>query len=224
MRTYKEIGEEAVPFSKEHSICGLAWCPDGQILTVATVAGDVFNFLARTPTVHASSGPRVAYLSSLREVSVVDASRSGDKPLGVPVSIEPTIVALGPSHVAVAMNDRVIFYRASVKDRSQVRESNVVRLSRYTEICATICLGTDAVVQSLASVMLFIFGRLGSSVQEMERMPFTNYQRRKPMSAWMFMTYYILHILCFFLSNIGACRVAAGDSTCTCTFHFMPLD
>lgn len=121
MRTNKEIVEDAVPFSDGDSICGLTWCPDGQILTVATAAGDVFNFLARMPTVHASSGPRVAYLSSLREVSVVDASRSGEKPLTVPVDIEPTIVALGPCHVAVAMNDRVIFYRASVKGTNQVQ-------------------------------------------------------------------------------------------------------
>lgn len=121
MSTYEEISEEKIPVSKEEGVCGLAWCPDGQILTVATAAGDVFNFLARMPTVHASCGPCVAYLSSLREVSVVDASRPGDKPLCVPVSIEPTIVALGPSHVAVAMNDRVIFYRANPKDKTQVR-------------------------------------------------------------------------------------------------------
>lgn len=120
MRTYKQIGEEKLPLAKDESICGLAWCPDGQILTVATAAGDVFNFLTRMPNVHASCGPRVAYLSSLREVSVVDASRGGDKPLTVPVSIEPTIVALGPSHVAVAMNDRVIFFRSTPTDKKQV--------------------------------------------------------------------------------------------------------
>lgn len=121
LRTNKEIIEDAVPFSGEDTICGVTWCPDGQILTVATAAGDVFNFLASMPTVHASSGPRVAYLSSLREVSVMDASRSGEKPFAVPVDIEPAIVALGPYHVAVAMNDRVIFYRATEKDTSQVR-------------------------------------------------------------------------------------------------------
>lgn len=121
MRTFKEVGEEAVPSGNDEGVCGLAWCPGGQILTVATGAGDVYNFLACMSTVHASFGPRVAYLSSLREVSVVDASRSGNKPLTVPVSIEPTIVALGPSHLAVAMNDRVIFYRATPKDKSQVR-------------------------------------------------------------------------------------------------------
>lgn len=122
MRTYKEISEEQIPTSTEDGgICGLAWCPDGQILTVATAAGDVFNFLARMPTVHASFGSCVAYLSSLRQVSVVDAARSGDKPLNVSVSIEPTIVGLGPAHVAVAMNDRAIFYRATRKDKSQAR-------------------------------------------------------------------------------------------------------
>lgn len=121
MRTYKEISEEQLPTTEEDGgITSLAWCPDGQILTAATGAGDVFNFLARMPTVHASFGPCVAFLSSLRQVSVVDVARSGDKPLNVPVSIEPTIVGLGPAHVAVAMNDRVIFYRATRKDKSRV--------------------------------------------------------------------------------------------------------
>lgn len=132
MRTYKEICEEKIPLAKEEGICGLAWCPDGQILTVATAAGDVFNFLARMPTVHASCGPCVAYLSSLREVSVVDASRSGEKPHTVPVSIEPTIVALGPSHVAVAMNDRVIYYRCTPRDKTQVTLLLLSSVARHT--------------------------------------------------------------------------------------------
>lgn len=121
MKTYKEVSEEQIPTSAEDGgIAGLAWCPDGQILTVATGTGDVFNFLARMPTVHASFGPCVAFLSSLRLVSVVDAARPEENPLNVPVSIEPTIVGLGPAHVAVAMNNRVIFYRATRKDKSQV--------------------------------------------------------------------------------------------------------
>lgn len=120
MSTCQEVHEESVLVSTVEGICGLAWCPDGQILSVATATGDVFNFLTRMPTVHASCGSRVAYLSSLREVSVIDCSRSLERPSRVPVDIEPTILALGPMHVAVGMNDRVIFYRASGKDTSQV--------------------------------------------------------------------------------------------------------
>lgn len=133
MRTRKQIHEETVAVSAEDGICGLAWCPDGQILSVATTAGDVFNFLARMPTVHASCGTRVAYLSSLREVSVIDVSRSGEKPLKVPVDIEPTIVALGPLHVAVAMNDRVIFYRATGEESNQVRPRSIPSVERATQ-------------------------------------------------------------------------------------------
>eukprot|EP00903_Cladosiphon_okamuranus_P008272 g7961.t1 len=162
MRTYKEISEEQIPTSTgDGGICGLAWCPDGQILTVATAAGDVFNFLARMPTVHASFGSCVAYLSSLRQVSVVDAARSGDKPLNVPVSIEPTIVGLGPAHVAVAMNDRAIFYRATRKDKSQAgvgfnyiivdeREYNgrVIDV-RLNSTCAAVLSGTKVILQRI---------------------------------------------------------------------------
>ncbi|CAM9385562.1 unnamed protein product, partial [Hapterophycus canaliculatus] len=153
MKTYKEISEEQIPTSAEDGgICGLAWCPDGQILTVATGAGDVFNFLARMPTVHASFGPCVAYLSSLRQVSVLDAARSGDKPLSVSVAIEPTIVGLGPAHVAVAMNDRVIFYRATRKDKSQVCVAEREYNGRVTEVrlnstCAAVLCGSKVILQ-----------------------------------------------------------------------------
>lgn len=143
MKTCKEVDEGKIPFSADDGICGLAWCPDGQILSVATSAGDVFNFLARMPIMHASSGPRVAYLSSLREVSVIDASRSLEKPLKVPVDIEPTMVALGPLHIAVAMNDRVIFYRANNKDSSQVTFSCAARFYLYCSVMRCVFAACD---------------------------------------------------------------------------------
>ncbi len=81
-------------------ITGLAWTDDGQILTVATQSGTLLNYLAKIPNIVDPCGMRVAYLSSLREMSVADTS--GDTPpLVLPVSVEPSFVALGPLHVAV---------------------------------------------------------------------------------------------------------------------------
>lgn len=49
-------------------------------------------------------------LSSLREVSVTDPM-AGDARLRVPLAAEPTIMALGPNHVAAGVNERLWFYR-----------------------------------------------------------------------------------------------------------------
>jgi WD repeat-containing protein 19 len=79
----------------------------------------VLNYLARLPSIYASYGTRMAYLSSLREVSVADGGgeRASDV---VPVALEPAFLALGPQHLAVGINNHVMFYR--VKDRAQVNE------------------------------------------------------------------------------------------------------
>ncbi|KAF1775491.1 WD40-repeat-containing domain [Phytophthora cactorum] len=89
---------------------------DGQILTVATQGGTVLNFLARMPRIHDHYGHYVAYLSSLRELSVVDTRRnetgsSSNGAIRIALSVEPSFVAIGPRHVAVGMNNRVWFYR-----------------------------------------------------------------------------------------------------------------
>ena len=70
-------------------ICGIAWSPDGQILTVATKAGCVFNFLARMPTVHGAHCSDVAYLSSLREITVI----AGQPATGVRTHLRKTLTA-----------------------------------------------------------------------------------------------------------------------------------
>ncbi|CAM9307951.1 unnamed protein product [Choristocarpus tenellus] len=150
MNTNKEEKSDAIAFDDAESKIGcLSWSPDGQILSVANTVGSVFNFLASMPTVHASCGPRLVYLSSLREVTVVDAAHPKEKPLTLPVGIEPTIVALGPGHIAVGMNNRVLFYRVDVDRKQQVDERE------YNGQVINICLNVDfAAVLSGSQVVL----------------------------------------------------------------------
>ncbi|RLN52430.1 hypothetical protein BBJ29_007206 [Phytophthora kernoviae] len=94
----------------------MSFTSDGQILTVATQGGVVLNYLARMPRIHDHYGHYVAYLSSLRELSVVDTRRnetgsSSSGAIRISLSVEPSFVAIGPRHVAVGMNNRVWFYR-----------------------------------------------------------------------------------------------------------------
>jgi hypothetical protein len=54
-------------------VSDISWSPDGQILTIGTYAGNVYNFLAKMSVLNAKFGTTAAFLSSLREISVVDA-------------------------------------------------------------------------------------------------------------------------------------------------------
>ena len=71
---------------------------------------------------HDACGSRLAYLSSLREISVVDTQGSVDECLQrIPVSVEPSFVALGPQHVAVGMNIRIWLYRYGDRKQQQAQ-------------------------------------------------------------------------------------------------------
>ena len=68
LRDFKEVKEDFVPREdlENGEVTSLAWSPDGQILTVATVHGNVYNFLAKMSVLNARYGTSVAYLSSLK--------------------------------------------------------------------------------------------------------------------------------------------------------------
>jgi WD repeat-containing protein 19 len=150
MTSWKELKSEQVFLEKESGVIKhMQWTKDGQILTVSTTSGIVYNFLARMPTLHSCSGTRMAYLSSLRELSVVDTANEHIAPRTVPVSIEPDFVALGPNHVAVGMNNRVWYYqcggggggdqRALVSEREYVGTVEKVQLGDM--FAAVLCEG-----------------------------------------------------------------------------------
>ena len=112
MTNWKPLKEETTKISTEEfgQITMMDWTKDGQILTISTDGGVVLNFLARMPTVHDACETRVAYLSSLREICVEDTVN--EAPVQTfPLTMEPSFVGLGPSHVAVGMNIKIWFYR-----------------------------------------------------------------------------------------------------------------
>ncbi|ETM43841.1 hypothetical protein L914_10843 [Phytophthora nicotianae] len=118
MTTFTEVAADFIKLSdtEENEAHLMNFTSDGQILTVATQGGTVLNFLARMPRIHDHYGHYVAYLSSLRELSVVDTRRnetgsSSNGAIRIALSVEPSFVAIGPRHVAVGMNNRVWFYR-----------------------------------------------------------------------------------------------------------------
>lgn len=77
-----------------------------QVLTASTTSGQLISYLAALPPVHAAHGARVAHLTSLSELAVVDLG--GCAPAArLAVDVEPAFCAVGPEHVAVGINNQV---------------------------------------------------------------------------------------------------------------------
>jgi WD repeat-containing protein 19 len=143
---FAEMKAEAASVDAAHgAIESLQWTADGAIVTAATRSGQVYAFLARVPTLVDShpSFSRVAYMASLREVAIVDAANvlpgsGGAATLAsVTVGTEPQLLALGPAHVAVTLNDRAWYYRyasssgaALVCERSYIGSVEAVKLGQ----------------------------------------------------------------------------------------------
>ena len=94
----------------------LDWTSDGQILSVATSNGNVFNYLMSMPLLCSGYLDKVAYLSSLREVTVVDIKNKEPTQISrVPLAVEPSILSICPCQIAIAMNNSVWVYQYSTE-------------------------------------------------------------------------------------------------------------
>lgn len=89
------------------------------MLTVSSDSGALHTFLASLPCLTAAHGPSYACLSSLRELSILPAPGHAQQqppndglqlPIVIQIALEPALLALGPEHVAVAMNNVAIYY------------------------------------------------------------------------------------------------------------------
>eukprot|EP01041_Mallomonas_annulata_P000695 gene695-1331_t len=122
-RDFKEIRSDYIPSQdlEDGRVTQICWSPDGQILTVGTDSGNVYNFLAKMTVLNAYYKSTIAYLSSLREVSVMDAIRRS-RPIDITLKIEPAILAVGGRHVAAGMNNRVYYHRIGTNNSQIVNE------------------------------------------------------------------------------------------------------
>ncbi|KAG8134871.1 hypothetical protein E2320_007947 [Naja naja] len=114
----------------------LSWTDDGQLLALSTKRGLIHVFLTNLPILGASYGTRIAYLTSLLEVTVANYIES-EPPIRVSVEVEPNFVAVGPYHLAVGMNNRAWFY---VLGESRVKK---LKDMEYLGTVASICLNSD---------------------------------------------------------------------------------
>ncbi|XP_012413373.2 WD repeat-containing protein 19 [Trichechus manatus latirostris] len=114
----------------------LSWTDDGQLLALSTQRGSLHVFLTKLPILGNACSTRIAYLTSLLEVTVANHVE-GEPPITVSVDVEPNFVAVGLYHLAVGMNNRAWFY---------VLGENVVKKLKdveYLGTVASICLHSD---------------------------------------------------------------------------------
>lgn len=75
---WKEIKSEYKHFNRDEGEPDkIQWTRDGQILTVSTTGGFVFNYLMSMPTIAGYNNNKIAYLSLLRQVSIMDITAEG---------------------------------------------------------------------------------------------------------------------------------------------------
>ncbi|TPX41030.1 hypothetical protein SeMB42_g05773 [Synchytrium endobioticum] len=100
-------------------LSSLNFSDDGQFLTVGTKTGSTYSYLARLPLLASVNGSIVAFMSSLQELTVADQCKLRLGVAGICTStvcgsqemeIEPTLIALGPGHTAVAHGNKTRFY------------------------------------------------------------------------------------------------------------------
>ncbi|EFO86600.1 CRE-DYF-2 protein [Caenorhabditis remanei] len=82
---------------------------DGQLVAVSSQSGVLSVFVTKMPILAASYNNSICYLTNLTQVTVVaEVEKKGSSTLEL--GIEPTIMGLGPSNLAVANNNTVFFY------------------------------------------------------------------------------------------------------------------
>ncbi|XP_031991730.1 WD repeat-containing protein 19 isoform X1 [Hylobates moloch] len=114
----------------------LSWTDDGQLLALSTQRGSLHVFLTKLPILGDACSTRIAYLTSLLEVTVANPVE-GELPITVSVDVEPSFVAVGLYHLAVGMNNRAWFY---VLGENAVKK---LKDMEYLGTVASMCLHSD---------------------------------------------------------------------------------
>ncbi|EHB16212.1 WD repeat-containing protein 19, partial [Heterocephalus glaber] len=120
----------------------LSWTDDGQLLALSTERGSLHVFLTKLPILGDSCCTRIAYLTSLLEVTVANLME-GEPPITISVDVEPIFVAVGLYHLAVGMNNRAWFYVLGENGKSELSAVKKLKDVEYLGTVANICLHSN---------------------------------------------------------------------------------
>lgn len=164
--------------SSHRCCCPHAFALPTQVLTVATANGLLVTYLASLPTVFAAAGTRHAMLTSLGEVTVHNVVTHSSSV--VQVDCEPSFCSLGPQHLAVGVNNQVLFYTHG----GQGGSSQLVNRRSYLGGVHAVCLNsTHAAVLSDGRVLLHAIDASGSDAAEDMCLPQPGAARSEPVTC-----------------------------------------
>ncbi|XP_054159699.1 WD repeat-containing protein 19-like [Oppia nitens] len=128
--------QSVMTIDDEPAIEWMEWSDDGQLLAMVSPSGTIHVYLSKLTILGDSFGTRLAFLSSLLEVTVFSVQEDlSDSVIITRVDVEPSLVAVGPYHVAVAMNNRVWFYNLTVNESTELlREREYVGIVKCLKI------------------------------------------------------------------------------------------
>ncbi|XP_014487118.1 PREDICTED: WD repeat-containing protein 19 isoform X1 [Dinoponera quadriceps] len=111
-----EETETLISVTSENGVNNIEWSTDGTMLAAVTYIGNILIYLIEIPKLTSVCGNRIALLTSLMEVAVHLYTLDKDKPSPQIINtiIEPSILAVGPMHVAVGLNNRALFWDLSI--------------------------------------------------------------------------------------------------------------
>jgi len=134
-----EMGRMSAPMNSEFSA-------DGELLAVATGAGDLHVFLTSVPLLGGRSGDYLVQLSSLTEVTVhafVGRSGGASKCDTISLDVEPTLLITGPTHFGAVLNNRIWYYNTDSGDGSSHNSSRPFCIKEYNANVGNGALNTE---------------------------------------------------------------------------------
>lgn len=154
----------------EKAIEWMEWTDDGQLIALASSSGAVHVYLAKLTILGANYGSRAAYQSSLLEVTILNVSEDpAESMMVLRIDIEPSIIAIGPYHVVVCINNRAWFY-AITGSSAQI----LLKEKEYFSIIKSIKLNGDY------AAALFTDGKLQIHSIDEDIAPTSGYYNREP--------------------------------------------
>ncbi|BFZ14509.1 hypothetical protein BsWGS_17548 [Bradybaena similaris] len=142
-----------INLEEEQGLDHISWTDDGQLLAVSTPKGSLHVYLVRLPMLASTHQTRIAYLTSLLEVTIED-SVAQDEPITIQVEVEPSFLAVGPYHMGVGMNNRAWFYQLADSGPELMKDSR-----EYLGTVQSLCLNADyAAVYFEGKVQLHMLG------------------------------------------------------------------
>ncbi|CAG2173153.1 unnamed protein product, partial [Oppiella nova] len=128
--------QSVLTIDDEPAIEWMEWSDDGQLLAMVSPSGTIHVYLSKLTILGDSFGTRLAFLSSLLEVTVFNVQEDlSDSVIILRIDVEPSLVAVGPYHAAVAMNNRVWFYNLTGSESTELlREREYVGIVKCLKL------------------------------------------------------------------------------------------